>query len=218
MIKHLLVGFAAALGMQWALATPLNIVVNGNFSASSGALATGWTQQADPAPGYEQYIGIDTTDPADLRHGGNVFFDGAFGSTGVLSQQLTTVVGGHYTISFDAALVRIDASGDVLADFFSASFGGNALFSVTDVVMDWTSHSFDVIAMGTSTLLEFQNRNSLNFNLLDNVSVIRTDVDPPPVDPGTPPTSVPEPTSVALLMLGLGLMARRQGRRGRTHA
>ena len=210
MIKQMLVAFAAVLSMHCAYASPINIVTNGDFSASTGPLATGWAQAPDPD--FGQFVATtDPTDPGNLRHGGHVFTDGAFNVPGVLSQLLTTVIGAHYSLSFDAQIVRDDASTDPLVAFVRASFNGVQLFNITTGINSWGSYStLDLIATSTSTWLEFDNSNSLNYNILDNIVVTRTDT--PPTDPGTPPTGVPEPTSVALLLLGLGLLARREAR------
>lgn len=190
--------FVLGLGMQFALAGPVNLVINGDFELGGLGNIPGWTLA--PAPGGQlQTVLADSIGPAP--HGGKVFFDPA-GDTGIghISQLLTTVIGATYKVTFD--LQRFDTNNGDVHNFAQVMFGTQLLFEQTDVGADWLFKTFDVTATSASTLLQFGNSNIWDYNQLDNVSVIQTSADAVPPDP----TNVPEPASAALMIAALGLL------------
>lgn len=103
-----------------------------------------------------------------------VAYFGAVGGDGTISQTVATVPGHHYTFSFWLA------SDGATPNDFSASFGGATVFSVTnDPSHDYVLHTFDVVATGTSTVIQFAGRNDPGFLALDDVSV--ADATPPEI-------------------------------------
>ncbi|HEY1613134.1 MAG TPA: PEP-CTERM sorting domain-containing protein [Rhizomicrobium sp.] len=105
----------------------------------------------------------------------------------VLSQQLATIVGDSYNITF---YLRGSTSPSTELKVF---FGTDVLLDLVDSTQgDWTKYSFDEVATSASTLLAF-NTNGTSFGAfaLDDVSVV--------------PDAVPEPAS--LVLFGSGLLA-----------
>jgi hypothetical protein len=188
---------ALGLSAQALWATPIELVVNGNFE--TGTLA-GWTQS-----GLTGYQTVNTDNfGTPLAHGGFVFSEGADTSKGYISQMIATMAGATYTLKFD--LQRLDTRGPgdgALVNFEEVTFGGVTVFSQANVAdNDWMSFSFNNLA-GTGGLLElkFAGQNFYNYNQLDNISLLAN-----AVDPGPPGPSVPEPASIATLLLGLGAL------------
>lgn len=109
---------------------------------------------------------------------------GPVGSEGTLSQTLTTVAGENYTFAFYFA-----SEGDDPSDF-SAYCDGTQLLSLTnpDSGQAYNLYMYTVAATGTDTI-EFSFRDDPGWMALDDVSV----------------SNVPEPGTLGLLFLGLGL-------------
>jgi len=186
-------GFAV-LAMIVGIATPAaaNIVTNPGFETGD---FTGWATSA-PAFG----IGVDTN-ASDVNSGTyGVYFGSnpsAPSTTSILDQQLATVVGDQYTLTFWLS----EYQGDDLGGFFTAKIGGNVLVNLTDVAQqDFTQYTATFTASSTTTLLAFQALNLPGFYGLDDISVTDT----------TPPPSVPTPPAllnflIGLLVIGLSL-------------
>jgi hypothetical protein len=189
-----------ALCLAAPLATSAELLTNGNFEAGFGNF-TGWTQGANSGL---QTIAADFT-ATPLNHSGLVFADGASldqsggGAIGYLSQDVLTALGTSYTLQFD---VQRWASGTEPADnFVEVAFNGVVLFSENDTASDWKHYSFTVAGTGASGTLRIGNLNLLDYNQWDNFSLTYDDVVPPP-----PGGDVPEPASMAMTLLGLGLL------------
>ncbi|WP_211222890.1 PEP-CTERM sorting domain-containing protein [Paludibacterium yongneupense] len=169
----------------WTLAA--SMVVNGDFASGSfsGWTLSGNTSYSAVSPGrvfgHKQYLALL----------------GPSGGTGTLAQQLNTIPGQHYRLSFDLKSLLAAPT-----EFLSASFGGQTVFQRHDAAFGWEHFSFDVESMGAQSLLSFTYRDDPGFFHLANISV----------------TPVPEPEAAVLLGLGLAgaLLARR--RKGRIMA
>jgi hypothetical protein len=137
---------------------------------------TGWTLS-----GNTDFVGVTT----GIAHGGDyAAYFGSDDSLGYLSQTLATTAGTTYELSFFLA-----SDGQVPSEF-QVTFGG-ATFSQNDLAFSsYTSDSLTLTATGSSTLLQFGFRDDNGFLNLDDVSV----------------NSVPEPTSLTLLCLGVSII------------
>ena len=186
-----------ALAAMVGVATPAaaNIVSNPGFESGD---FTGWVTSA-PTFG----IGVDTY-ASDVNSGTYGVYFGSNPDTPLiasnLSQQLATVAGDQYTLTFWLSEYQADEVGG----FFTASMGGNVLVNLTDVAQqNFTQYTATFTASSATTLLAFQALNLPGFFGLDDISVINTSTTPPP--------SVPAPP--ALLNVFIGLLALRQSLR-----
>lgn len=173
---------AAMVGLPTAGAA--NIVANPGFETGD---FSGWTTSA-PAFG----IGVDTYS-SDVHAGTyGVYFGSNPGSpatASVLDQQLATVIGDQYTLTFWLS----EYLADDLGGFFKASMGGNVLVNLADVAQqDFTQYTANFTASSTTTLLDFQALNLPGFFGLDDISVTDT----------TPLSSVPVPSTLLNLLIG----------------
>ena len=109
---------------------------------------------------------------------------------GSISQSLTTTVGSSYVLSFWFA-----GDGDTPSGF-SAIVGGNVLYQVTNPSFDanYNLYTFDFTAASASTLLQFTEYDDPGYINLDDVSVV-------------PSATVPEPTSMVTLVLGVVILS-----------
>jgi hypothetical protein len=166
----------AVIGLALGTIAPAqaaNIVTNGSFETGD---FTGWTQT-----GNTGFTGV--TCPGGAPDGNCFAFFGPIGSTGGITQNLTTVAGATYEIEFS-----FESDGGT-PNSFSASFGGVTLINQTNIPNSggFDTFSFEVVATGTSTALTFLFRDDPGFLFLDAVSV----------------TGVPEPATLVLVGIGL---------------
>lgn len=175
-----------------------NLVLDGDFESS---FALHWQDSGQFTVGADQ-----TGSPA--AHTTNVYEDLSVpGVTpiGILSQNISGLTIGHkYTLSFE--IQRASSTGaDIVDNEAFVKFGGLTIWDENDVTLDWVTKTFvDLVATGTSMLLEFGNTGSdpIFGNQLDNISL----VEQASTGPNDPPPSVPEPGTLALLAGGLGLL------------
>jgi hypothetical protein len=108
---------------------------------------------------------------------------------GSISQSLATTAGTSYVLSFWFA-----GNGDTPSGF-SAIVGGNTVYQVTNPSYDgsYANYTFNFTASGNSTLLEFDAYDNVSYINLDNISVTSV--------------SVPEPSSMIPLAIGMGTLA-----------
>jgi len=159
------------------------LVTNGSFE--DPAVFFGWTQIGD-----SQFIAVTCDEAPD----GNCFASfGAVGGTGGISQDLATVAGQIYTISF-----YLSPDGET-PSLVSVSFGGTVLLNVTNPpASDFQKLVFTAIAPTNTTTLSFSFRDDIGSINLDAVSV----------------DAAPEPATLGLMGLALvGLAVTRSRRR-----
>jgi len=167
-----------------------NLVTNGDFETGT---FSGWTQFGD--------AGNDGVCNNVCPHTGTFGASfGAIGSDSGITQDILTIPGAHYTVSF---FWRNRDFGEGFApNDFSISFGGTTLTSGTDIApFPFTLFSADVIAAGTTSTLSFAFRNDPSFFGLDDVSVEAA------------VATTPLPAALPLMAGGLGfigLIARRK--------
>ena len=183
-MRNLLSAVLLSLAAQFAGAAPINLVQNGDFDnlvATPGDVP-GWSYSG--GDGYfgagPDFIGSPASRP------GFVFYDGAATNTGYLSQLIATVSGASYRLEFD--LQRYDNSGMAPSNLAAVDFGGLTLFNEINVTGDWTHYVVNglVGGAGGATLLRFANLNAVDFNQLDNVTLVALDGPVPVPEPAAP--------------------------------
>jgi hypothetical protein len=152
--------FCAALAGFSTSASAVNLVANGGFETGDFA---SWTH----------FGGVDSQDGVcnnACPHSGT--FGASFGtlfSDSGITQDIVTVPGAHYTVSF---WFRNRTLGEGISNDFLISFGGATLTSGTNVSpFLYTLFSFDAVANSTSSTLSFSFRNEPSFFNLDDVTV-----------------------------------------------
>ena len=171
-----------------------NLVTNGSFEATSGITGSGWTPSGFVSEGFDYFI---DTNPADAESGTHSFAGGAIGGLGFISQNISTVVGGRYNIHLWLA----DLSGFSDGTAIQVRWGGNVVYSATDILgFGYRQIVIDPIATSASTVLSIGLQDDSFFLNVDNISV----------------RAVPEPTTLALLLGGLGAAGLSRRRRSTT--
>jgi hypothetical protein len=167
---------AALLLVATGPARAQELVVNGGFETGD---FTGWTQSGNTGA-----TGVDDSNPHSGRYAAYL---GPVGSEGFLSQNLTTVAGGTYTLSYWLANDGGTPS-SFRAIINGADLAGSGLTDPSGFA--YTQYAFDFVATGTATSLSFGFRQDPHFFYLDDVSVV-------------PASPAPEPASLTLFGLGL---------------
>jgi hypothetical protein len=104
---------------------------------------------------------------------------------GILSQDFATSAGATYDVSF-----TLMSTGSASPGYFDVFFGNSLLFSTANTALPLETHTFDAVASGASTTLRFVYFNVPDYYVLGHVSV----------------SPVPEPSEMALMLVGSGLL------------
>jgi hypothetical protein len=168
-----------------------NLVTNGSFENTPTIAGSGWTVSgAFTSEGFDYFI---DTNPADAQSGTRSFAGGAIGAPGFISQNIATTPGGRYNIHLWLANFSGFADGTEI----QVRWGGVPVYAATDILgFNYRQIVIDPIATGPSTALSIGLRDDSFFLNVDNISV----------------RAVPEPTTLALLLAGMGIagLARRR--------
>ena len=201
--RSLLTGVSCALLCAPALADA-NLVANPGFESGDFG---GWTLAGETRPDHS-FVSSPTHYPGWdewLPHGGNSFAAlGAIGSSLSLSQTIATTPGESYVFTF-----HLGSDGET-PDSFAATWDGSPVFALTDApetpghdlkngppAAAYAAHSYQVLATGPTTTIQFTSQNGPGWWAFDDVSV----------------TPLPEPSSLALIAAGiLGVAASRRFR------
>jgi hypothetical protein len=190
------------------LATPLlasaNLVTNGGFEAATPS--TDWSSTAStaflPISAYDSCCSLTGTYTGESNA---AFFGGSNETGGTIWQDLTTVAGTTYVVSFAYGAIVEPTAQSLRASAIGSgnavlSFADAAAVGTTDRGAILTTYSFSFKAAGEKTRLLFADTSLTTTNVdgvLDNVSV----------------TAVPEPETYALMLAGLcavGFIVRRR--------
>lgn len=195
----------AALGV--ATSPQANLLTNGSFEsgafvnqgnvtmslAAGSTVITGWTVVTDTT------AWIGASNPFGLSaSNGSFFLDLTNYQAGApfagMSQTIATIPGATYSLSFD---LGSSSQWGPLPDSITASAAGTAQTFVSPMtgVNVWTNASMQFIASSATTMVLLQGASGFNYIGLDNVSVEFVS--------GPSPGQIPEPTTLALLGLGL---------------
>jgi hypothetical protein len=194
------VGLLMAASASFATSSACNAQA-GNLVANCGFESgdfTGWTVSGNDVPGEQGNLyGVEQgADPFDgmSPHSGNnqAYFADLVSNASTLSQNLATQAGKNYVISFYLAQDTTPGTGEG-SNSLDVMFGGTTLENVSNVAVEgYTEYSFLASATSSSTSLKLTLGNGLGEFLLDDVSVVAA-------------ATVPEPSSIAVI--GIGMLA-----------
>ena len=167
-----------------------NIVTNGGFTNGFN----GWTMWGTAAPGGGglAYLGSIGGDP--MGGGGLTVAQFDCPGPGGMYQDLSTVAGEEYTVSF--GLRKVTGSGNT--NSFSLDFGSQTVMSLVNspTINPIAYYSFDMTATGSTTRLQFNFQSTTFTWTVAAISV----------------TPVPVPAPGAIALLGLAGFASRRRR------
>lgn len=149
------IAFIALAFVPCASVLGVNIVTNGGFETGN---FTGWTQS-----GNTGFTGVNTAAAHSGTYG--AYFS-PIGSLGFISQNLVTVPGATYTLSFFLNDTLPSAPAN-----FTAAFGGVTVLSLTGATSGFQMYSFNLVATGALTPLQFGFRHDRPSWYFDDVSV-----------------------------------------------
>jgi hypothetical protein len=186
-MKRLVAASIVLASGLYATSASAGLIVNGGFE--TGDLA-GWTIS------HSENNYVDVADNDYVPFGTYVLYTGCVDSLCSTSQAIATTPGSTYVFSFEYG------NDGQTPNEFMAIFNGITLFHSFDddvaTAPGFAHKSFNVVATGASTMVEFLATNPNGFFALDDVSV----------------TAIPEPGVLALLLAGLaGLMISRRARK-----
>jgi hypothetical protein len=173
--------------MRWLVAAILSGAVLVSQPALCQNLLGNPGFETDPVSPWVHTGVIGRTNDVFLGTHSGSWACGSYGSNDVLYQDVTTVAGAQYDLSF---WVRRNSGGCT----WDAYWGGSLIGSSSGPGHDWAQSTYLVSATGTTTRLEFRLNSIIARAGLDDISVVRHGPDP-----------VPEPALIQLpALLGLG--------------
>jgi len=159
-----------------------NLVVNGGFESG----LAGWSASGFQSLGYDYGV-----DPSFAHGGSNSFQGGAIEAIGLLSQTLPTVAGTSYNIDLWLA------SDGFFENRFQVLWNGTVVFDRTNLFpQGFTQIVIDPVATGATTTLSFGFRDDSGLLHVDDISARAV-------------AAIPEPSELALVALGLAVLAGR---------
>jgi hypothetical protein len=176
-----------AVGLLLVATAPLtsarNLIINGDFETGTFA---GWTTM--PAPIGSDF-GVGPVPPAHDTLGA------FFGATGPdfdsISQTFATTPGAFYDLSFFYQVVE---PGSPPNNGFRVLFNNVVVFENLNAISGFGTFTFNnLLATGSVTTLEFQGRNVLGFDYLDDVFLTVSLIPRPTPAPRPYPTPPPRP-------------------------
>ena len=176
-----------AVGLLLVATAPLtsagNLIINGDFETGTFA---GWTTM--PAPIGSDF-GVGPVPPAHDTLGA------FFGATGPdfdsISQTFATMPGAFYDLSFFYQVVE---PGSPPNNGFRVLVNNIVIFENLNAISGFGTFTFNnLLATASVTTLEFQGRNVLGFDYLDDVSVTASLTPRPHPTPRSHPTPPPRP-------------------------
>ena len=186
LLQHTICAGAVLLAATTAQAVT---VVNGDFEQGDFA---GWSLIEDQ--------GLNVVDMGAPHGGDYAAFFGETGAPASITQQLSTQAGQAYSVSFWLSNLG-SGSANSTTNTFQMLIDGNALIAVNDKsATNYTQYQMTFTAASSATSLAFRFQHDDSFWLLDDVAVN--------LAPGTIP-AIPEPSSVLMLLLGMGALATR---------